>query len=341
MIVELGLLAAAGLLGYEFLRKKSADEVGAAMEDLAAKVASQGPRGEWVFKADVAKQVARDLTQYTFSYPDAGDSTLIAIHSNLTHAAIAADKSALAWATRMNQTKSVLAMLTLTTPQNALQKHYLRAVDPGKESQYGGTGGGGGYAVLAYAGAIPRNTPLPGTPVGSVLGEVPMAPGDEAVITTEMPGNLSAAVVDAVRNGSSSASLRDLAKKLAAENYPKSAAIVLRRAAELDAIGPPKSASNTTPTPPPPAAVPGTPPLLPTTPGPGMYKVTAKSGLNLRTGPSTQGAAKTGPTPGTIVQVVGFNPAGTWAHLGAPWNGWVCSSCPEGGAGSPFLTPAS
>lgn len=339
------MLAAAGLLGYEVLRKKSPDETGAALEDLAAQVCSLGPRGEWALQGDVAKQIARELSQMTWTSPEAGDITLVELHRNLTNAAVPADKSALGWATRQNQTKSIMAMVIMTKPTSALQKLYLRAVDPGKEGQYGGNGGGGGFAVMAYAQAIPKNQPLPGSPLKNVLGEVAPPAGDEAILTTELPANLAGGAVDILKNGANAAAVRAYGQKLIAEGYPKSGAVLIARAAELDKIGPPASANVQAPTAPGVAPVPGTPSVKPGTPGPGSYRVTSNAatttpGLNVRNDPSTKGSYRAGPTWGSTVQVVGFNAAGTWAQLGAPWNGWVCYACPEGGAGGPFLTPA-
>ena len=89
-----------------------------------------------------------------------------------------------------------------------------------------------------------------------------------------------------------------------------------------------------------PQGVPGAPGAFPQAPGgpagyagPGTYRVTAPSGLNVRSAPSG-GAGQVGSTlpPGTAVQVIGSSSNG-WVQISTPVSGFMCISCPEAPGG--------
>ena len=95
----------------------------------------------------------------------------------------------------------------------------------------------------------------------------------------------------------------------------------------------------------PPRALPG---QIPGTPlgyaGPGLYRVTAPMGLNLRSSPNQNTPpVRTLPT-GSVLRVLSFAPAPAtfgWVQVlttdGGGDGGYVCLSCPEGGPGGPWL----
>ena len=81
--------------------------------------------------------------------------------------------------------------------------------------------------------------------------------------------------------------------------------------------------------------------------GPGSYRVTAQSGLKIRSAPNTGGTMLSG--PGSQVSGAGepYWPTGSafqiaevasngWVRVTSPVNGFTCLSCAEGGSGAPF-----
>lgn len=90
---------------------------------------------------------------------------------------------------------------------------------------------------------------------------------------------------------------------------------------------------------------PGTVPMNPAFPqvpggpagyaGPGTYRVTAPSGLNVRPQPNTSQATITTLSTGTAVEVVAALASG-WVQISTPQPGYLCMSCADA-PGGPWL----
>lgn len=70
--------------------------------------------------------------------------------------------------------------------------------------------------------------------------------------------------------------------------------------------------------------------------GPGRYRTTAPSGLNIRPAPNTGGESLALIPPGTTLDVVGDAGNG-WIQVSSPVAGFMCVSCPQA-PGGPWLT---
>jgi hypothetical protein len=165
-------LGAAGL-GWAALSKRPGPAGGAAAQDLAIKVANQGPRGEWVFKPSEADSIVRSLSAQSYQYVNTESRDLVTIAPDPRGMPIAASLTAMEWARIMNPKLSILAPLTMATSSPV--KRFLRAVPSGQEQNF--TGPETGYAVLLYAGTIDAGIAPPGRP-----------PGGGAIVPIQPPG---------------------------------------------------------------------------------------------------------------------------------------------------------
>jgi hypothetical protein len=257
-------LGTAGL-GWAALSKRVAPSGGAVAKDLARRVANQGPKGEWVFKPEVADSLVKSLSGQTYQYVDVNLDDTVTIAPDPRGQPIPLSNTAMAWTRQQNPRLSILAPLYLATA--TAQKRFLRAVKPGQEQNY--TGPETGYAVLLYAGAIDRNEAPPGSPPGG--GRIvplpedgpapapgpkpglpnlpPPAPSPDGFIPTAFtPPNLqpgldaatgalkvtvSSALSDLCANGQNPAALEAVAAQAANFGFTTEAACLRARAAQL------------------------------------------------------------------------------------------------------------
>jgi hypothetical protein len=176
-------LGAAGL-GWAALAKRPGAAGGAAAQDLAIKVADQGPRGEWVFKPSEADSIVKSLSAQSYQYVDASSRDLVTIAPDPRGMPIAASLTAMQWARMMNSRLSILAPISMATSSPA--KRFLRAVPSGQEQDF--TGAETGYAVLLYAGTIDARIAPPGRPPGGGA-IVPISPGGGGAVPS--PGGIA------------------------------------------------------------------------------------------------------------------------------------------------------
>jgi hypothetical protein len=191
LVVPLVILAlgAAGL-GWAALAKRPGASGGAASQDLAQKVANQGPNGEWVFKGPLADSIVKSLSGQRYEFIDPNARDVVKIAPDARGAPIATADTAMEWARLMNPQLSILAPLTLATSSPA--DRFLRAVPAGQEQNF--TGPETGYAVLLYAGTIDARIAPPGRPPGggAIVPIGPTPPGGPRVLPTPVspPGVL-------------------------------------------------------------------------------------------------------------------------------------------------------
>ncbi len=179
-------LGTAGL-GWAALAKRPVSPTGGAVsKDLARRVADEGPRGEWVFKPEIADSIVKSLSGQTYQYVDPNLDDTVTIAPDPNGRPVPLSNTAMAWCRQQNDAKSILAPLYLATATP--QRRFLRAVKPGREQDY--TGPETGYAVLLYAGAIARGDAPPGHPSGG--GKVKPIPdsggGGATPSTPAVPG---------------------------------------------------------------------------------------------------------------------------------------------------------
>lgn len=171
-------------LGYAALAKRPTVLQGAVAQELLSRLANKGPKGEFVFKPDVATSVLRSLASKQYVFADPNDRSVVRVLPNQTGAPLSASSAATSWVSAMNSQFSILAPLTIAT--TADQQAFLRAVPAGQEDEF--TGAETGYAVLLYVGTIDRNLAPPGQPPGG--GTItPIPPGGPGGLTIP-PGGI-------------------------------------------------------------------------------------------------------------------------------------------------------
>lgn len=321
----LALAALGGGVAWWLWKKapSSLSAAGAAMADLAAKVCGKGPRGEYAFNPDIAQNLVRMLSAMTYSYPSQLDQSMVKIATNPSGAPIDPSQTALGWATRMNSNHSILAPLYMTQPANTQDK-FLRAVDPGTESEYAGPGGM--YAVLAYVGAFARST-FPGAPPNSVPGEVPLPTSDVAIINGELPPAVAGPVIDLLQNGQDPTGMISVASRLEQDNCPQSAAILRRRAAALSGGSAPAPQPVPNPLPPPPSPAPPSAPLPAVTAvPPNVFHVNNPAGARVYADRTDRSPLLTTLPNGTSLSLVAQTVDNVWGQIANPLTGWLQAS---------------
>lgn len=200
-IVPLVILAlgAAGL-GWAALSKRPGAAGGAAVQDLAQKVANKGPNGEWVFKDAVAESIVKSLSGQTYQYVDQNARDVVKVAPDPRGLPIATSNTARAWAGAMNEQFSILAPLYMATSSPA--DRFLRAVPAGQEASF--TGPETGFAVLAYVGALAKGK-VPGSPPGGgtvvPLDSPPATPGLPSLPVPGAPGGGIPASIPSIPGG--------------------------------------------------------------------------------------------------------------------------------------------
>jgi len=331
-----GGAALAGLIAY-FASKTPPVLPAAASEDLAGKVANRGPKGEYVFKPELAEALVRSLASQRYGYPDETTRSLVEIKPEATGAPLSPDVSALGWARSLNSSMTILAPLYLAVASPA--KRFLRAVPAGQETDFAGGPGTVMYAVLLYAGALDSNLAPPGKPPsgGAVTPLTQILPGtpEQQKAAAELPQELQMIALDALSNSRDPDALDKLADEIEKDGFVDFAKQLRKRSAELR-LG--QSATT-----------------VPGVQGQTMY-VTAKAGLNFRSGPGATYASL-----GTVpygVQAIALETRSTptaqapmgWTHVQIrERDGWLSaewlSQSPPGEAvpgpqpGAPSTTP--
>jgi len=175
-------------------------------EDLAQRVCDKGPRGELVFKPELAASLVTSLASQTYQYELATDRSLVQIAPSPGGRPLILSESALGWAKSLNDTHSILAPLYLAAATPAGTKRFLRAVPAGQETDYAGPSAQTMYAVLAYAGTFRGNLAPPGKPPGggsvSPTPNAPTTPSGLKTLPAEVQRALdhAAATLDISRN---------------------------------------------------------------------------------------------------------------------------------------------
>lgn len=254
------VLGAGGVAFYSF-RKKSAES---AAKEIAQNVATRGPRGEQVFRPELAESMVRMLASMVYTMPEAANRRFVEIMSAAGGAPVQREMSAYGWAESLNKTQTILAMMNLATANK--EKKFLRAVDPGTETQFAGQGGL--YAVLLYAGALESRLAPPGAPPGG-SAEPPVPMDDQSRVRAELSdADLAAATLDLLKNGQNADEMDRIANELERDGADFTVSLLRKRANQLRAAMPVSPIPP--PPPPPPSPTPGvaTPVYVPPPPPP-------------------------------------------------------------------------
>jgi hypothetical protein len=341
------VLGAGGLVAYNVYKKKTA---GGAAAEIASQVATRGPRGENVFRPELAESLVRMLSGMVYTMPEANNRRFVEVSPSPNGAPVQREMSAYGWAESLNKTQSILAMMNLATANR--EKKFLRAVDPGNEAQYAGAGGL--YAVLLYAGTLERRLAPPGAPPGgAALPPVPM--DDQSRVRAEI-GNpqLAESVIDLLKNGQNPDEMDRVANELERDGATFTVSLLRKRANQIRAsvqpsYEPPRPPGVVTPPyvpPPPPGPLPVPPPPPPLPPS-GVeitYVVATQTDpLTLRDAPSGNaiGALPRGSTF-RVTKTSGGWAFGTSDAIGK--QGWASLQFlkeASGGGAAPAPSPAS
>lgn len=346
-LIPIAAAAAGGFFLYKKFYQPSAAK--AAAKKLAAQVAMRGPRGENVFRPELAESMVRMLASMTYEV-QGGDRRFVKIKQEASGSAPPKELSAYGWAESLNKTQSILAPLYFATATR--EEKFLRACDPGMETQYAGEGGI--YAVLLYAGSLEKGLAPPGSPpAGQATPPVPM--DDASRVRSELGDpQLASAVLDLLSNGRNPDEMDRTASEFDRDGNTFTGSLLHKRAAELRAsFGTPRPtpapapapspAPSPTPAPTPtpqPAPRPPEPSPMPTPPPVGteivMYVATQTDPLNLRASPNGQVIGTL--QRGSAFKVYKTDDTGTWAYGTSVTgqSGWaskqLLSSSPPGGA---------
>ena len=299
-------------------------------EDLAQRVCDKGPRGELVFKPELAASLVTSLASQTYQYELATDRSLVQIAPSPGGRPLILSESALGWAKSLNDTHSILAPLYLAAATPAGTKRFLRAVPAGQESDYAGPSAQTMYAVLAYAGTFRANLAPPGKPPGGgSVSPTPNAPTTPSGLKS-LPAEVQRALDDLLANGRDPDAMEAVAAKLDSLGFPAEATKLRARAAELRAQRP--LPPVVPPVPPPSPSIPPPAPSVPVSPAVypgggglplGPAKVIAPTGVYIRSSPSTSALILVGATVGSTVNVLEYQP-GPRKEAGSPGPaGWA------------------
>lgn len=342
--------AAAGayLLWTKVLKKPSATKVAA----LTQSVSQQGPRGENVFKPELAESMVRMLASMIYSFPDPNDRRFVKIEAEPSGAPVPKSMSAYGWAESLNTTQSILGHLALATATGS--EKFLRAVDPGSEPSYAG-GANAAYAVLLYVGTLEKGLAPPGVPPsGSAAPPVPM--DDMSRVRSEISDpSVAAAVTDLLQNGKNPDEMLRVAGELERDGITFSAGLLRERAGQLRAaqgqaplMQPAAQPVYQPPQPPAQPAQPQQQPIAPPPPPPApsgvetpMIVATQSDPLNLRDAPSGK---VIGTMPkGSVFRVMKTDGAWAYGTSAAGQVGWASAqylSSGGGGGAAPGPAPA-
>lgn len=227
-LLGLGGAIAAGVAGS---RKGAPAAVSAAMQDMMARYTVAGPKGERVFKPDVANAILRTLAGQVYHYLGAGsDPSRVRVSSDSAGVPPNPDISALGWARLQNRAMTIMAPVYMAEASPA--DRFLRAITPGNENWDGGTL----YAVLAYGGAIatgnvPGSPPAPGTLPPPLVQPTPLGNA-----TQQIPADLQALYQTLLQSGTDPNEMLFVASELDQVGMHDAAEQLRKRAADLRAI---------------------------------------------------------------------------------------------------------
>ncbi len=248
LLLLLGGTIAAGIA---LSRKTVPAELTASMQVMLSRYAVQGPRGEWVFKPDVALGIVRTLAAQTYTFDSQSDPTRIKINPVPSGAPPSADLSALGWARTQNSQLTIMAPVYMAESSSA--DRFLQAAPPGQESQQPQL-----YCVLAYPGVLAAGTPPPGSPAPAVPGATPtIVPVPLAAAAAEVPSDLMALYTQLLQNGTDPNLMNSVAAELDAVGMHTAAELLRKAAASLSAVSPAPVVIGPGGLPPPPPPPPG------------------------------------------------------------------------------------
>lgn len=346
-------LGAAALGGIIWAVKSSggAPPSGAKLADLADRVATKMPRGEYAFKPESAQGIVGGLATKFYEWPDPNERRVVRVKPNLKGSPITLEVSAMGWAQSMNKTQSILAMLTMAT--TAPGDQLMRAVAPGTESQYASAGGL--YGVLLYAGTLDKQLPPPGTPPLTIDPNAPIPLDALDAVRQELAAHpdLLVRVIDILQNGGDPDAIDAFAAQLEAQGLKATPALLHKLAAQLRQLKGVKPATPAGPTPTPvpgggapapvaPPGLPGLPPPAALNPGDTAIVVTQTDPLLIRSGPSTSASVLGKAPKGATVSIMGPAQSGFYPLVysgirGFGYGGYLKLS--SGGVAPPSVGP--
>jgi hypothetical protein len=200
---------------------------------------NQGPRGEPLFPPDVAAALLRTLGSADFTVPDPADTNLVqVIPVAPSLVGVSPLLSAATWAQALNPTHSIAASVhladgALASVHPSAPPQFLVAVAAGHENELSAE-----FGVILYAGAAPSGV-VPGVPSQVVLPDLPPPPTVVATALGELPEPVRGEVGALLSQDADPAMLANLADALDARGYHTAAALVRRRALDLQGAIPP------------------------------------------------------------------------------------------------------
>jgi peptidoglycan hydrolase-like protein with peptidoglycan-binding domain len=222
-----GIATLLGIGIAKALRHPKVDE--ASIQEMGQTFTVPGPRGEWAFKPEYAQTILQSLAAMIYSYPS-DDHSLVKVEPEPNGAPVTPDLSATQWAHLQNRTLSILAPVYMGAPTGA--EKFLRAVAPGQEASFAGSGSG--YAVLLYAGTLDRNLPPPGMPPAQSVASAPLAPTPVSTAINELPKKLVHGYNKILREGRHAPSLRQTAIDLRNAGLRNASALLHKKAVDLE-----------------------------------------------------------------------------------------------------------